>query len=698
MNGFKVNFLKYLIPPVILATVLVSVISALLSYSDLRSELYQKQKTMAASFSSTLVGPMWNFEKQEIERILQALLIEKDVTRATVYDRSGNVIKSVGTGSGDEIGKVDVPIQHIGKKDSYLLGNLKIEFSEERILQLIYTQVKRDSLLLFVVVFVAIGAASIVNRLIVKDLERAVRERTNHLAEEIERRKQIESELQTSHQIIEASPDLISFVDIDFTYQHVNPAYGVLFGKSRKEIIGLHIEELVGEDAFQNVIKPHLAKCFDGEEVSYESWFSLEGHDSRYMSLRYLPIFDDTQTVIGAAILGHDITLQKQVADEHKKAKDIAENANRTKSQFLAAASHDLRQPLQAISMLVGALSDSLGDTEPEGISRNERILTSIQRSVGSLRDLLGSLLDLSKLDAGVIKAEMQDVAMKDVLKDIGDQLGLSAREKDLELRIVPSSVTVNSDPVLLRQIIENLGTNAVKYTHSGKILIGCRHLAGQLRIEVWDTGIGIREENLDLIFEEFQQLDNPSRQKEKGLGLGLAIVKRTADMIGATLSVRSEYTAGSVFRLDIPLSTPKATISETGNSSSEQMPDHGSGSILVVEDDQTILEGTILLLEGWGYTCQGALSADEALEIIKQKTCTPDCVILDYQLPDNANGVELYHRILDTGKSIIPGIIISGATTPFALERFEHSALSHLTKPIDPDGLRTTLTSLLKN
>src|SRR5271163_3066601 len=243
-----------------------------------------------------------------------------------------------------------------------------------------------------------------------------------------------------------------------------------------------------------------------------------------------------------------DITERKHAAEALEAAKRQAEQANLGKSRFLAAASHDLRQPLQTISLLHEILARKVKD------ETTLRLVGRLDETVSTMSSMLDTLLDINQLEAGIVRREMVDFPVNAVLEHLRTQFTFHAAAHHLGWRVVPSSLGVHSDPHLLEQMIRNLLSNAVKYTNKGKILLGCRRRGDKMRIEVWDSGIGIPEEELEAIFGEFHQLDNPARERSKGLGLGLAIVERLADLLGHAVDVRSRPGKGSVFAIEVPL------------------------------------------------------------------------------------------------------------------------------------------------
>ncbi|HLO75596.1 MAG TPA: ATP-binding protein [Magnetospirillum sp.] len=269
-----------------------------------------------------------------------------------------------------------------------------------------------------------------------------------------------------------------------------------------------------------------------------------------------MPLRDGAGKVIGAVGAFVDVTQRRHEEQALAEARDMAERAVAAKSRFLAAASHDLRQPLQGLVLMHELLAAKL-----EGVQAD--ILGKAQRCASTLYEMVDDLLDVSKLDSGVIAVSKRECLVRDLVNDVLPPHEAAACAKGLALRHVRSRLQVRTDPALMRRILSNLLSNAVKYTHKGKVLIGCRRRRGVARIEVWDSGVGIPADQLANVFEEFMQLDNPERAREKGSGLGLSIVDRSARLLGVVVTVRSVPGRGSCFAIDVPLSGSAAGPSE---------------------------------------------------------------------------------------------------------------------------------------
>jgi two-component system, chemotaxis family, CheB/CheR fusion protein len=396
----------------------------------------------------------------------------------------------------------------------------------------------------------------------------------------------------------------------------------------------------------------------------------------RSLLVSALEICDEPLAMRKILLAIEDITERKHVAEALEAAKRQAEYANLGKSRFLAAASHDLRQPLQTISLLHGILAKKLKEETAL------RLVGRLDETVSAMSGMLDTLLDINQLEAGVVRREMIDFPIDAVLGHLRTQFSFHAAAHGLGWRVVPSSLSVRSDPRLLEQMIRNLLSNAVKYTNNGKILLGCRRRGDRLRIEVWDTGIGVPEEQLQAIFEEFHQLDNPARERSKGLGLGLAIVERLADLLDHSVDVRSRPGKGSVFAVEVPLGRdvpwrPRLDRSEGKESA------HQSGAILVVEDDPSVREMLALLLEGEGHRATTAEDGKKALELAARGEILPDLVVADYNLPKGLNGLQVIAGLRATLGIKIPALILTGDISTDTLREIVQEDHQHLNKPV---------------
>ena len=311
------------------------------------------------------------------------------------------------------------------------------------------------------------------------------------------------------------------------------------------------------------------------------------------------------------------------------------------------------------------------------------KLVHRLDETVSTMSSMLDKLLDINQLEAGIVRPAIVDFPIKGLLDELRTEFTYHTATNGLDWRVVPSSLTVRSDPRLLEQIIRNLLSNAVKYTTEGKLLLGCRRRGDKLRIEVWDTGPGIPELELQAIFEEFHQLDNPARERSKGLGLGLAIVQRLADLLGHKIDVRSRLGAGSVFTIEVPLGRPEAADLPVPSQNETQVSTPSRGTILIVEDDPAVLEMLQLLFDDEGHRTVVAADGHKALELAAQGSTVPDLVIADYNLPKGLNGLEIIARLQKQAQHAIPAIILTGDISTDSLREIAGHGCVHLNKPV---------------
>jgi CheY-like chemotaxis protein len=374
------------------------------------------------------------------------------------------------------------------------------------------------------------------------------------------------------------------------------------------------------------------------------------------------------------------------LANDLLRQKELADAANLAKSSFLASASHDLRQPVHALGMFVGALRDRPLD-ETSG-----RLVRQIQNSVGALDGLFAAILDISRLDAGIIESRPRTVAIQSLLERICRDEMPEAERKGIALRVVPCSLSVATDPVLLERVLRNLVSNAVRYTDVGRVVVGCRR-GVRLSVEVWDTGRGISPDQQDLVFHEFYQIGNPERDRTRGLGLGLAIVQRLTRILHTPLRMHSRVGKGSAFKLSVAL----ADREPAAGASAPEAPlvSHRSLFILVVDDEAAIREGTAALLTGWGHRVVTAGSCAEMLEHAAVFVSTPDLIISDYRLPNNEDGIFAIDRLRSEFNSDIPAILITGDTAPDRIREASASDCLLMHKPVAHSRLRAAIADL---
>jgi len=381
-----------------------------------------------------------------------------------------------------------------------------------------------------------------------------------------------------------------------------------------------------------------------------------------------------------------NVELLERLAEE----KQIAERAVIAKSRFLAAASHDLRQPLHAMGLFLSALRHR--EKEP----RQLEIIDDMGKSAEALNGLFNSLLDVSRLDAEIIEFNPTHVPASDMFDALRVQFMHQTIQKGVHLHVEAKGHVFYSDVILLERVLRNLLSNAVQYTQSGSITLRCEeHENGSKLVTLEDTGIGIPAEFVEDVFSEYYQLHNPARDRSKGLGLGLAIVRRLCELMDMSLDMESVEGKGTIFKLVVPGGDP-AQLSLTVEQS---LPMKATGGrVLVIDDEVQVLQSMRHMLEGWGCEVMLAESARDALKIIALTDATPQVILSDFRLRDDLNGVDAIAAIRESVEKKLPAVIITGDTSPQRLKEVKESGFELLHKPVSPDELHKTLNKLLFN
>ncbi|MGE5506035.1 MAG: hybrid sensor histidine kinase/response regulator, partial [Actinomycetota bacterium] len=350
-------------------------------------------------------------------------------------------------------------------------------------------------------------------------------------------------------------------------------------------------------------------------------------------------------------------------------------------------ASHDLRQPMQALAMFVAVLADRVFETE------HAPLVGRIHDSVVALEGLLNSLLDVSKLEAGLVVPHPSAFPVAGMMDRLAAEFEPLCAAEGLEFRVVPSKACVQSDPSLLERILRNLIGNAVRYTRSGRVLVGCRRRGPVLRFEVWDTGIGIPAGELKNIFREFHQVGNANRDRRQGLGLGLAIVERLATLLGHRITVNSVEGKGSMFAVEVA----EAALQPPARPRQLALGLGGAGAALVaIDDEPDVLESLRLLLESWGHRVLAVPSADEAVCRLAELGAGVDMVIADYRLQNGETGGQAVARVAAAVGKPLPAIILTGDTAPERLRQAQDLGHGLLHKPVQADALRAAIDETL--
>ncbi|MCW2249344.1 PAS domain S-box-containing protein [Azospirillum fermentarium] len=555
---------------------------------------------------------------------------------------------------------------------------------------------------------------------------------------DITQRKRTEEALRDGERrirlVTDAVPAQIAYVDAGRCYRFVNHAYEAWFKRPRETIIGHTMPSLLGEADYA-IRRPYVERVLAGEDVTFELELAGEGGEMRFAVASYIPHFGPQREVMGFFALIHDITERRRVAQALEDARDSlerrviertaeltqlnaqlqqevrervaaeaalrlakadAEQANLSKTRFLAAASHDLLQPLNAARLFVSALSDL---EQPEA---NAGLVHNIDLALASVEDLLSTLLDISKLDAGAVTPEVTDFPLRGVLAPLATEYAPVAAERGIDLTVVASGAVVRSDMRLLRRIVQNFLSNALRYTRGdaggrARVLVGCRRAGDGVRIEVWDTGPGIPPDKQAEIFQEFRRLDTPGPNgRDRGMGLGLAIVDRVARMLDHPIAVQSRVGFGSVFAVTVPRGTERR-IARAVPPVARTAGDRLAGArVLVLDNEPAVVAGMEALLRGWGCAVESATSGAEAEGRLAVWDTPPDVLIADYHLDDGALGTHEIARLRRACGEPVPAVLVTANRTAELADEARECGCHVLNKPVKPAQLRAVLSGLL--
>jgi PAS domain S-box-containing protein len=513
--------------------------------------------------------------------------------------------------------------------------------------------------------------------------------------------------LELARSALDAAPDAMIIIDQAGSIRFVNRQLCALFGYEHDQIIGQHVEQLM-PGRFRSRHVGHREEYVTSLSVrpmgSGLDLYARRRDGAEFpVEISLSPIKDGDQILIAAAI--RDTTDRKrakaelvaareaaelatEVADQ---AREAADRANRGKSRFLAMASHDLRQPLQALALLNGTLHRLVAEPDAlEAVAQQELAITAMSR-------LLNALLDISKLESGAVKPEPTDFKVAELFAELrGEFTGIAAK-KGLELDVEPSADRVHSDPSLVEQILRNLLSNAIKYTRQGRVRLRCLHERERLvRIEVMDTGIGIPQDQLAFICDEFYQVGVPTNSTRDGYGLGLSIVQRLVSLLNVELEVKSEVGKGSAFSLVLPASVANAM--QPGVTAQTQPKSGGQAGkkhILLVEDDRGVRDATRLLLkvEGHRVTAVGTLA--EAIETARNQPAL-DVVLTDYHLESGETGTQVIAALRKLLARPVSAILMTGDTSTAMRELPLDTNIRVASKPVKAQELLELLKELI--
>jgi two-component system, sensor histidine kinase len=361
---------------------------------------------------------------------------------------------------------------------------------------------------------------------------------------------------------------------------------------------------------------------------------------------------------------------------------EVAAQANEEKTRFVASAAHDLRQPLHALGMFCATLDQRLINTPERPLVRN------MMNAIESLEDSFGAMLDISRLDAGVVQKSPQTFPIRDVFRRLLQQFGGDAEARDLALRFRATRRVVHSDPLLLERVLANLVQNALRYTRRGGVLVAARRSPDGVALEVWDSGAGIPDDKKEMIFREFYQIDNPERDRGRGLGMGLAIVRRICNLLEHPLSLRSRVGRGSVFRVLVPAGDVRAL--DVTSPEADTLPPRKVGTIkiLLIDDERAIREATRELLKPMQVDVITAASIAEATERARESAASIDMILSDWRLRGQENGVEAVKAVRAITGEATPAVLITGDTSVELLKLAHENGLVVLHKPLQPKHL----------
>ena len=524
-------------------------------------------------------------------------------------------------------------------------------------------------------------------------------------------------------------PALIAYVGDDLRYQFTNKVYEDWYGWSRVALTGKTITMIHGGEQFVK-LKPYIDKALSGESVTFEIEEKDPQGEPRYMLKAYVPNLDAEGKAVGFFVLIRDITerrkgaqaLQesyqtmeqrviertseltklndqlwqeiterKQVEGRLLEASKHAEQANLSKTKFLAAVSHDLLQPLNAARLFTSALQ------EKPAVQSERHLIDSVGTSLDDVESLLSTLVDISKLDAGVIEPDVTVFPVNSLLNNIANEYQQIAGSEQLKLRYVASSAVISSDSQLLARILRNFLTNAMRYTESGSVLLGCRRKRHSLVIEVWDTGRGIPEEKLGDIFLEFKRLQGNRDESDKGLGLGLAIVDKISRMLGHCISVSSTPGKGSMFSVEVPLADESQYALEVKTQYQPVADNQLEGALIwLIDNDPAICRGMQTLLEGWGCRVQTVQDEAQLLDLLRGHE-VPRLLIADYHLDDDKNGLDAAINFNQRLNNSVPVLMITANYTNELKHIIREQGYLLINKPVRPMKLKMTLNHLLK-
>ncbi len=526
-------------------------------------------------------------------------------------------------------------------------------------------------------------------------------------------------------------PALIAYVGADKSIQFCNQVYAAWYGRAGESPLGKLLSDIHHPELYER-LQPYIESVMSGNSVTFEFEEFGEQGQERYMLRSYVPNFGEQGEIVGFFVLIRDISDRRKAAEALERAYDElecrvtertlaltdvntqlrqeiaernaaearlrdakleAERANLSKTKFLAAVSHDLLQPLNAARLFTSALqAHSFGP-------RAEDLVHSVSASLDDVEGLLGTLVDISKLDAGVIKPDVTAFDLRDLLINIAREFRQLANAEGLQFDFVGCSAIVDSDSQLLARILRNFLTNAIRYTGKGRVLLGCRREAGSVVLQVWDTGPGIPQNKLAEIFQEFKRVHPTNSQTDKGLGLGLAIVDKISRILNHEVSVSSVEGKGSVFSVRVPLATHKPNPALVKRDAITHIGQELDGCRLwVVDNDSAICHGMKVVLETWGCEVITAVSMADLKRQLDPSEEPVDVILADYHLDNDENGVDTVAAINGSRCTPVPVVMITANYTNELKQHIRELGYVLMNKPVKPLKLRSALNHILRN
>ena len=512
-------------------------------------------------------------------------------------------------------------------------------------------------------------------------------------------------------------PAMIAFVGKDRTYKFTNKVYDSWFNVPTGSLIGRPIARMLNRLGHSK--DNHVELVLSGWNQTFEVWERNADGQLRRIQKSYVANFDAQGQPDGFFVMNRDITTIHRHAEELESArqnleqrveartnelltlnaaledaKNDAEHANESKSKFLAAVSHDLLQPLNAARLFSSSLEEKL-----EG-SETQTLAGSINTSLDDVESLLRTLVDISKLDAGLLQAEPTVFPANQLLDNLAAEFKQVAASQDLQFEYQGASTLIRSDSQLLARIVRNLLTNAVRYTETGRVGLRARSRGNNVDIQIYDTGPGISRDDQSVIFQEFRRLSGHKRRNDRGLGLGLAIVDKISRVLDHSITVRSKVGKGSIFSVTVPREvqhsfTPKATSIEPNASFGHEL--EGS-QFWLIDNDEAICLAMRLLLENWGAEVITARSLEELVEQVDTETSTPDVLICDYHLDDGETGIGAAQALLPQLEAEVPVLMITANYSKELNSEVRELGYHLMNKPVKPLKLKTLLTHLCVN